>query len=51
MESYEHYYILIVLRLFFTSIHSLHLVYLFVFRHSCTLLVFILISGDDLNKL
>ena len=36
---------------FFTSIHSLYLVYLLIFHHSRTLLVFILISGDDLNKL
>ena len=36
---------------FFTSIHSLYLVYLFIFHHPHTLLVFILISGDDLNKL
>ena len=36
---------------FFTSIISLYLVYLFIFHHSRTLLVLILISGDDLNKL
>ena len=36
---------------FFTSIHSVYLFYLFIFHHSRTLLVLILISGDDFNKL
>ena len=31
----------------FTSIHSLYLVHLFIFNHSRTLLVRLLMSGDD----